>query len=66
MTKTSLFDGISFERLNVDVDPSPVKLLTVLSVRSKLGATSPMNEPNTLSVVTGAVLNTIGESGSIP
>ena len=47
VTKTSLFDGISFERLNVVVDPSPVKLLTVLSVISKLGATSPMNEPNT-------------------
>ena len=52
--------------MNVVVDPSPVKLSTVLSVRSKLGATSPMNEPNTLSVATGAVLNTIVESASTP
>ena len=52
--------------MNVVVDPSPVKLSIVLSVKSKLGATAPMNVPNTLSVATGAVLNTIVESGSIP
>ena len=59
-------DAISFERVNDVVLPSPVKLSTVLSVRSKLGATSPMNDPNALSVDTGAVLNTIVESASIP
>ena len=66
VTRTSWLDAISFERVNDVVLPSPVKLSTVLSVRSKLGATSPMNDPNALSVDTGAVLNTIVESASIP
>ena len=52
--------------MNIVVDPSPVKLSTVLSVISKLAATSPINVPNTLSVATGAVLNTIVESASTP
>ena len=52
--------------MNVDVDPSPVKLSTVLSVRSKLAATSPMNVPNTLSTEAGGVLNIMIESGKTP
>ena len=52
--------------MNIVVDPSPVKLSIVLSVMSKLGATSPINVANTLSVATGAVLNTIVESASTP
>ena len=63
VTKTSLLEGTSRERLNDVVDPSPVKLSTVLSVRSKLGATSPMNVPNTLSTEAGGVLNIIIEPG---
>ena len=49
VTRTSWLDAISFERVNDVVLPSPVKLSTVLSEISKLGATSPMNDPNTLS-----------------
>ena len=59
VTKTSLLDGTSRERLNDVVDPSPVKLSTVLSVISKLGAVSPINVPNTLSTEAGGVLNII-------
>ena len=59
VTKISLLEGTSRERLNDVVDPSPVKLSTVLSVKSKLGATSPMNVPNTLSTEAGGVLNII-------
>ena len=66
VTNKSLLDGTVFYNVNVVVEPFPVNSSTVLSVRSKLGATSPINEPNTLSVFTGAVLNTIVESGSIP
>ena len=66
VTNASLFEGNSFERVNAVVDPSAVNSSTVLSERSKLAATSPMNEPNILSVDTGAVLNTIVESDSIP
>ena len=66
VTKTSLLEGTSRERLNEVVDPSPVKLSTVLSVKSKLGATSPINVPNTLSVAAGAVLNMIIEPGKTP
>ena len=66
VTKTSLLEGTSLERLNIVVDPLPVKLSTVLSVRSKLAATSPMNVPNTLSTDAGGVLNIIIESGKTP
>ena len=66
VTKTSWLEGTSFERLNIVVDPSPVKLSIVLSSISKLAATSPMKVANTLSVATGAVLNTIVESASTP
>ena len=52
--------------MNIVVDPSPVKLSIVLSSRSKLAATSPINVPKTTSVATGAVLNTIVESASTP
>ena len=50
--------------MNIVVDPSPVKLSIVLSVKSKLAVTSPMKVANTLSVAAGAVLNTIVESAS--
>ena len=63
VTKTSLLEGTSFERLKDTVDPSPVKLSTVLSSISKLAAVSPMNVPNTLSTEAGGVLNMIVESG---
>ena len=63
VTKTSLLEGTSFERLKDTVDPSPVKLSTVLSSISKLAAASPMNVPNTLSTEDGGVLNMIVESG---
>ena len=66
VTKTSSLEGTSFERLNIVVDPSPVKLSIVLSSISKLAATSPMKVANTLSVATGAVLNTIVEAASTP
>ena len=66
MTNISLFDETVFERVNVVVEPFAVNSSTVLSAISKLAATSPMNEPNILSDDTGAVLNTIVESDSIP
>ena len=66
VTNTSLLDGTVFESVNVVVEPFAVNSSTVLSVRSKLAATSPINEPNTLSAAAGAVLNTIVESASIP
>ena len=49
MTSKSLFDVADFESVNVVVEPFAVNSSTVLSVISKLGAASPMNEPNTLS-----------------
>ena len=61
----SRLEGGTFDKLNVVVLPSPVNSSIVLSSRSKTEATSPMNEPKTLSVATGAVLNTIVESDSI-
>ena len=66
MTNISLFEETVFERVNVVVEPFAVNSSTVLSAISKLAATSPMNEPNILSYDTGAVLNTIVESGAIP
>ena len=66
MTNKSLFDGTVFDNVNVVVEPFAVNSSTVLSVISKLAATSPMNEPNILSDDSGAVLNTIVESDSIP
>ena len=60
-----MFDDGSLDKVNVAVDPFAVNSSTVLSAISKLAATSPMNEPNTLSVATGATLNTIVESASI-
>ena len=66
VTRASLFEGNSFESVNAVVDPSAVNSSTVLSARSKLAATSPMNEPNTTSDDSGAVLYTIVESASIP
>ena len=63
VTRISLLEGTSFERLKDTVDPSPVKLSTVLSSISKLAAASPMNVPNTLSTEAGGVLNMIVESG---
>ena len=66
LTKISSLEGGALERVNVVVLPLPVKWSTVLSTASKLGATSPINEPNALSVDAGAVLNTIVESVSIP
>ena len=52
--------------MNNVVLPLAVNSSIVLSVISKLGATSPINVPNTLSVAAGAVLNTIVESAAIP
>ena len=66
MTNKSLFEETVFERVNVVNEPFAVNSSTVLSAISKLAATSPMNEPNILSDDTGAVLNTIVESDSIP
>ena len=66
MTNKSLFEETVFERVNVVNEPFAVNSSTVLSAISKLAATSPMNEPNILSDDTGAVLNTIVESGAIP
>ena len=66
VTNKSLLDDTVFDNVNVVVDPFAVNSSTVLSAMSKLAATSPMNEPNTLSVASGAVLNTIVESASIP
>ena len=66
VTKTSSFEGTSFERLYDVVDPLPVKLSIVLSSISKLGAVSPMNVPNTLSTEDGGVLNIMIESGKTP
>ena len=66
VTKTSRLAVASFDRVNVVVLPLAVNSSIVLSVISKLGATSPINVPNTLSVDTGAWLNTIVESAAIP
>ena len=49
MTKTSSLDGTVLDRVNVVVDPFAVNSSTVLSEISKLAATSPMKDPNTLS-----------------
>ena len=49
VTRTSSFDGAVLDRVNVVVDPFAVNSSTVLSAISKLAATSPINEPNTLS-----------------
>ena len=65
MTSKSLFDVADFESVNVVVEPFAVNSSTVLSVISKLAATSPMNDANILSDDAGAELNTIVESGSI-
>ena len=66
MTNKSLLDDTVFDNVNVVVDPFAVNSSTVLSAISKLAATSPMNEPNITSDDSGAVLNTIVESASIP
>ena len=66
VTKTSRLAVASFDRVNNVVLPLAVNSSIVLSVISKLGATSPINVPNTLSVAAGAVLNTIVESAAIP
>ena len=66
MTNKSLLDDTVFDNVNVVVEPFAVNSSTVLSVISKLAATSPMNEPNITSDDSGAVLNTIVESESIP
>ena len=66
MTNISLFEETVFESVNVVNEPFAVNSSTELSAISKLAATSPMNEPNILSDDTGAVLNTIVESDSIP
>ena len=49
VTRTSSLDGTVLDRVNVVVDPFAVNSSTVLSAISKLAATSPINEPNTLS-----------------
>ena len=54
MTNKSLLDGTVFDNVNVVVEPFPVNSSTVLSVRSKLAATSPMNDANILSVASCA------------
>ena len=54
VTNKSLFDVADFESVNVVVEPFAVNSSTVLSVISKLAATSPMNEPNILSDDSGA------------
>ena len=54
VTNTSLLDGTVFDNVNVVVEPFAVNSSTVLSVRSKLAATSPMNDANILSVASGA------------
>ena len=66
MTKASLLEGISLDKVNDVVDPFAVNSSTVLSLISKLAATSPINDANILSVASGAELNTIVESASIP
>ena len=66
VTNKSLLDETVFDNVNVVVEPFAVNSSTVLSAMSKLAATSPMNEPNILSDDSGAVLNTIVESASIP
>ena len=66
VTKTSSAEGGVFVKVKLTVVPSPVRLSIVLSDISKLPATSPINDANTLSVAAGAILNTIVESASIP
>ena len=50
VTKTSSADGGVFVKVKLVVVPSPVRLSIVLSDISKLPATSPINDANTLSV----------------
>ena len=54
MTNKSLFDGTVFDNVNVVNEPFAVNSSTVLSVRSKLAATSPINHANILTVASGA------------
>ena len=54
VTNKSLLDATVFESVNVVVEPFAVNSSTVLSVISKLAATSPMNQPNILSDDSGA------------
>ena len=49
VTKISSLDGAVLDKANVVVDPFAVNSSTVLSEISKLAATSPMKDPNTLS-----------------
>ena len=65
MTNKSLLDGTVFESVKVVNEPFAVNSSIVLSERSKLAATSPMNDANILSVDVGAELNTSVESDSI-
>ena len=54
VTNKSLLDATVFESVNVVVEPFAVNSSTVLSVISKLAATSPINDANILSVDSGA------------